>query len=85
MSDRELVELYVKLNPIAAAVGAPPPIVERAVKRLQAEDERRARAKQVAQAVGHPEWNNVCRECGCELKGFTSELCSDCGLRWLAR
>ena len=38
---------------------------------------RRLEAKQRAVAAGHPEWDNACAACGCELSG-DAERCDPC-------
>lgn len=39
---------------------------------------RRLDAKQRAIAVGHPEWDNACKLCGCRLDGTKDEVCTGC-------
>lgn len=38
---------------------------------------RRLEAKQRAARAGHPEWDNACASCGCELRGDV-ERCASC-------
>ena len=40
---------------------------------------RRLEAKKRATDAGHPEWDNACAVCGCELKHTVSDKCSLCG------
>lgn len=35
-------------------------------------------AKNRATAAGHPEWDNACAVCGCELTTVTVDRCSGC-------
>lgn len=39
---------------------------------------RRLEAKKRAADAGHPEWDNACKTCGCQLTGWQSENCGDC-------
>ncbi|WP_198013111.1 hypothetical protein [Citrifermentans bremense] len=39
---------------------------------------RRLEAKKRAADAGHPEWDNACARCGCELKGNADEFCDKC-------
>lgn len=39
---------------------------------------RRLEARQRAVNAGHPEWDNACRSCGCELQGAEDEQCIRC-------
>jgi len=39
---------------------------------------QRLEAKARAMALGHPEWNNACARCGCELKTAEITTCADC-------
>jgi len=38
----------------------------------------RLEAKGRAAAAGHPEWENACVVCGCELKEHTKSKCERC-------
>ena len=38
---------------------------------------RRLEAKKRAIAAGHPEWENACARCGCQLPGGDA-VCADC-------
>ena len=40
----------------------------------------RLEAKGRARAAGHPEWDNACAVCGCELKATTQTKCENCSL-----
>lgn len=40
---------------------------------------KRLEAKQRAMRAGHPEWNNACASCRCELNGIDQVLCITCG------
>ena len=44
--------------------------MEAEVKRLEAEKR--------AAAAGHPEWENACTVCGCELKQVDIDRCEGC-------
>ena len=39
---------------------------------------RRLEAKNRAMTAGHPDWNNACAVCGCELTDVILERCGDC-------
>jgi hypothetical protein len=39
---------------------------------------RRLEAKNRALAAGHPEWDNACAVCGCELPDISSLRCGRC-------
>jgi hypothetical protein len=39
---------------------------------------RRLEAKSRAAKAGHPEWNNACAGCGCELQGADTDRCDQC-------
>jgi hypothetical protein len=39
---------------------------------------RRLDAKQRAIAAGHPEWDNACYRCGCQLPGTNQLYCVNC-------
>lgn len=39
---------------------------------------KRLEAKNRAIAAGHPEWENACAVCGCELPVDFSDRCSGC-------
>ena len=39
---------------------------------------RRLEAKNRAMAAGHPDWNNACAVCRCELTDVSVERCGDC-------
>lgn len=39
---------------------------------------QRLEAKRRATAAGHPEWDNACARCGCELKTTGIVTCADC-------
>ena len=39
---------------------------------------RRLEAKKRAADAGHPEWDNACALCGCELSGNTELHCKAC-------
>ena len=41
----------------------------------------RPEARQRAILAGHPEWENTCRKCGCELQSIASVLCLPCAER----
>jgi hypothetical protein len=43
---------------------------------------RRLEGKQRAIAAGHPEWDNACAGCRCELS-LDAEMCVECGERWI--
>jgi len=38
---------------------------------------RRLEGKQRAVAAGHPEWENACKGCGCELS-LDEDMCVEC-------
>jgi len=38
---------------------------------------RRLEAQQRAKAAGHPEWQNACAGCGCEI-GLADDRCAAC-------
>ena len=38
---------------------------------------RRLEGKQRAAAAGHPEWQNACAGCGCEIS-LQAEFCASC-------
>lgn len=42
---------------------------------------KRLEAKQRAAQAGHPEWDNACRVCRCELIGVDQVTCSGCGTK----
>lgn len=42
---------------------------------------RRLEGKQRAIAAGHPEWDNACAGCGCELP-VNAAICWVCGTKW---
>lgn len=39
---------------------------------------QRLEAKNRAAAPGHPEWDNACAGCGCQLKAINVEKCDRC-------
>ena len=39
---------------------------------------RRMEAKKRAADAGHPEWDNACAGCGCELLGTAETRCKAC-------
>jgi hypothetical protein len=39
---------------------------------------RRLEAKRRAQDVGHPEWENACALCGCQIEGTAADRCCRC-------
>jgi len=39
---------------------------------------QRLEAKGRALAAGHPEWDNACADCGCELNGSAKSICERC-------
>lgn len=39
---------------------------------------KRLEAKNRAIAAGHPEWDNACAVCGCELALVSADRCSGC-------
>jgi len=39
---------------------------------------RRLEAKNRAIAADHPDWNNACAVCGCELTDVIVDRCGDC-------
>lgn len=39
---------------------------------------QRLEAKNRAIAAGHPEWENACRVCGCQLASTTVDACHRC-------
>ena len=39
---------------------------------------RRLEAKKRAADAGHPEWDNACAVCGCEITGVTGQKCKAC-------
>lgn len=39
---------------------------------------RRLEAKKRAAEAGHPDWENACAACGCELSGTTDSRCAGC-------
>lgn len=39
---------------------------------------RRLDAKQRAILAGHPDWDNACKKCGCELQGTEESICDGC-------
>ena len=41
---------------------------------------RRLEAKGRALAAGHPEWDNACAVCGCELKATAISKCARCSM-----
>lgn len=43
-------------------------------------EEQRIKGKVVATVVGHPEWENVCVSCGCEIKISDGKTCQRCSL-----
>jgi len=46
-------------------------------------EESRARGKQRAAAVGHPEWPNACLSCGCSTDIDQGAVCYPCQVRRL--
>ena len=38
----------------------------------------RLEARSRAAAAGHPEWENACAGCGCELTPISRKSCDDC-------
>jgi hypothetical protein len=40
---------------------------------------KRLEAKRRATEAGHPEWNNACEVCGCEIAATSSPRCHNCG------
>jgi hypothetical protein len=38
----------------------------------------RLEARQRAEAAGHPEWDNACARCGCQLQGTADATCESC-------
>jgi hypothetical protein len=43
-------------------------------------EERKAKCRQFASAFGHPDWENACRSCGCQLS-LDRDLCDPCQLK----
>jgi hypothetical protein len=41
----------------------------------------RLEAKQRATQAGHPEWDNACASCQCELNGTDQVRCTICGAK----
>ena len=41
---------------------------------------QRLEAKERARAAGHPEWDNACSACGCELESRANSKCENCSL-----
>lgn len=39
---------------------------------------RRLEAKKRAADAGHPEWDNACAVCGCNLSGYADVRCKAC-------
>lgn len=39
---------------------------------------KRLEARQRAAKAGHPEWDNACASCGCELQGTEITSCDTC-------
>ena len=39
---------------------------------------KRVEAKNRAGAAGHPEWENACKICGCELTTVAIDSCANC-------
>ncbi|CAG0970591.1 hypothetical protein GEOBC_01252 [Geobacteraceae bacterium] len=39
---------------------------------------QRLEAKNRAAAAGHPEWDNACAVCGCQLASITIDRCDHC-------
>jgi hypothetical protein len=39
---------------------------------------RRLEARNRAIAAGHPEWDNACAVCGCELTESSGDTCGQC-------
>ncbi|MBJ6750199.1 hypothetical protein [Geomonas anaerohicana] len=39
---------------------------------------RRLEAKKRAGEAGHPEWDNACASCGCQLAGTDDKFCEHC-------
>ena len=39
---------------------------------------KRLEARQRAEAAGHPEWDNACDRCGCQLQGTAVATCESC-------
>ncbi|GFO63320.1 hypothetical protein M1B72_10700 [Geomonas paludis] len=39
---------------------------------------RRLEAKKRATEAGHPEWDNACASCGCQLAGTDDKFCESC-------
>jgi len=48
-----------------------------AMRQLQ---ETKIRAKTRATLFGHPEWENACTRCGCELNIFDGDTCKTCSI-----
>ena len=42
---------------------------------------KRLEAKQRATLAGHPEWDNACSSCQCELNGTDLVQCIKCGTK----
>jgi len=40
---------------------------------------RRLEAKKRAADASHPEWDNACEICGCEIPGVVEKHCKECG------
>lgn len=39
---------------------------------------KRLEAQQRAIGVGHPEWDNACKICGCRIAGCVEDSCEQC-------
>jgi hypothetical protein len=39
---------------------------------------KRLEAKKRASDAGHPEWDNACAVCGCEIADTTTQCCNTC-------
>lgn len=39
---------------------------------------RRLEARQRAIKAGHPEWDNACADCGCQLSDLAVTTCGNC-------
>ena len=39
---------------------------------------KRLEARQRAETAGHPEWDNACARCGCQLQGTAVATCESC-------
>jgi hypothetical protein len=55
-------------------------MTDRARSALIEQERRKTRGRQFATAAGHPEWENACRSCGCQLP-LERDLCESCQLK----